>query len=224
MADQVPFGDVEFVENPEPRCPCILVLDVSGSMAGEPIDELNAGLHAYKDSLVADSLAAKRVEVALITFGGQVNVVCDFTAVGNFQPPTLCTSGDTPLGHAVERAIDMVQERKSVYKANGIAYFRPWVFLVTDGGPTDAWKAAAARVHQGEASKAFAFFSVGVEGANFEVLKQLSTREPLKLKGLAFRSLFQWLSSSQQSVSRSAPGDAVPLQDPTGPQGWAEIA
>lgn len=54
--DQVPFGGAEFAENPEPRCPCILLLDTSGSMKGEPINQLNDGLVVFKDELAADAL------------------------------------------------------------------------------------------------------------------------------------------------------------------------
>jgi uncharacterized protein YegL len=221
MSEQIPFGTNSFAENPEQRTACVLLLDVSGSMAGQPIAELNAGLQSYKDSLVADPLAAKRVEVAIITFGGQVQTVCDFTTVEGFHPPTLTSGGDTPMGAAILQGVDMLRRRKDLYKAHGVPYTRPWVFLITDGGPTDEWQSAAAQVKQGEQGKNFAFYAVGVEGANFDVLRQFSTRsEPLKLKGLAFRSLFQWLSSSQAAASRSRPGDSVPLGDPTGPQGW----
>ena len=69
--DQQPFnvdaGD--FVDNPEPRCACLLLLDTSGSMGGEKIRELNAGIKLFQEELNGDSLAAKRVEVAVVTFG-----------------------------------------------------------------------------------------------------------------------------------------------------------
>ncbi len=223
MTDQIPFGTNDFAENPEPRVPCVLLLDVSGSMGGNPISELNAGLVIYKDELIADGLASKRVEVAVVTFGGQVQTVCDFTTAAQFCPPTLTVSGDTPMGAAINRAIDMLQERKQIYRSNGIAFYRPWIFLITDGAPTDEWKSAAQRAKQGEASRSFSFFAVGVEGADFSTLSQIATREPLKLKGLRFRDLFKWLSNSQQAVSRSTPGDEVPLTNPATPTGWASV-
>lgn len=223
MAEQTAFGSASFADNPEPRCPCVLLLDVSGSMLGKPIAELNAGLSLYKDELAADSLAGKRVEVAVVTFGGEVRTACDFATADSFQPPVLQAAGETPMGQAIVRAIDMLRVRKDQYRANGIMFYRPWIFLITDGGPTDDWRSAAVQVKHGENSKAFAFFSVGIEGANFDVLKQISIREPLKLAGLRFRDLFQWLSNSQQSVSRSKPGDDVPLANPAVPGGWASI-
>lgn len=222
--EQIPFGTDDFAENPEPRVPCTLILDISGSMSGKPISELNEGLIAYKEELSADSLAAKRVEVSVITFGSEVNTVCDFSTAQNFFPPTLTANGLTYMGKAVHEAIDALERRKQQYRANGIAYYRPWLFLITDGAPNDPnWEEAAARSVAGEKAKSFAMFCVGVEGADFDVLKRFSTREPLRLKGLRFRDLFLWLSSSQQSVSRSTPGEEVPLENPATPSGWASI-
>lgn len=221
--EQKPFGTSDFALNPEPRCPCLLLLDVSGSMAGEPIQELNAGLRAFRDDLVIDELASKRVEIACITFG-PVNVATEFEVASVFQPPWLKAEGDTPMGAAITSGIELVRLRKEAYRTNGIAFYRPWIFLLTDGAPTDQWKKAASAVKEGEAGKAFAFFAVGVQKADMEVLKQIAVREPLKLKGLRFRNLFQWLSNSMKSVSRSTPGDEVPLKNPTeGPDGWGEI-
>lgn len=222
FADLSPFAGAEFVDNPEPRCPCILLVDTSGSMGGDPIRALNSGLVRFKDELVADALAAKRVEIAVVGFG-PVRILSDFLNPDVFLPPTLSADGDTPMGAAIIQALDMLEQRKATYKAAGVSYYRPWIFLITDGAPTDAWTGAAARIREGEAKKQFQFFAVGVQGANMEVLAQIVDRQPVSLKGLRFRDLFSWLSRSLQNVSRSQVGEQVPLENPATPDGWATV-
>ncbi len=82
-------GFPEFVENPENRCPVILLLDTSGSMSGQPIQELNRGLAAFKEDVVKDSQASLSVEVAVITFGPIVKLIQDFVTIDQFTPPTI---------------------------------------------------------------------------------------------------------------------------------------
>ncbi len=220
---QVPFADVTFIDNPEPRCPCVLVLDVSGSMAGAPIDQLNAGLRQLQHELAGDSLASKRVELAIVTFG-PVRVAQDFVTADMFSAPRLPCEGTTPMGEAILEALELIKLRKQQYQANGVAYYRPWVFLITDGAPTDDWGPAARAVHAAEKTKSLAFFPVGVDGADFNVLAHLGPRSPIRLRGLAFRELFQWLSNSLSGVSKSKVGDALRLPAPdTSPKGWAVI-
>ena len=219
MSEQITFATSDFASNPEPRCPCILLLDVSGSMNGRPINELNAGLVTFRDELLADPLALKRVELGIVTFG-PVHVEQPFTSAANFFPPIRFAQGDTPMGAAITKALVMVEERKREYRANGISYYRPWIFLITDGAPTDEWQAAANKVFRGEEDKRFAFFSIGVQGADMKTLAQISVRQPLPLQGLQFRELFSWLSSSLRSVSRSTPGTEVVLE---APKGWTSV-
>lgn len=219
MSEQIAFETRDFADNPTPRCACILLLDVSASMSGRPLDELNAGLATFREDLSADTLAMKSVEVGVVTFG-PVKVAIPFTSALTFDPPTLLAQGDTPMGEAITQALNMVEDRKRVYRAHGIPYYRPWVFLITDGAPTDQWQAAANAIRDGETAEKFAFFAVGVKDANMDTLRQISTRTPLALDGLKFRELFLWLSSSLSSVSRSTPGTEVALAPPTG---WAKV-
>lgn len=212
-------------ENSDPRCPTVLILDVSSSMGGRPIQELQAGVTQYIDELAADPLAKRRVEVAIVTFGGVVQVAHGFSAADKFATPTLSASGDTPMGQAIIRGLDLLKERKAELARLGIPQYRAWIFLITDGGPTDerlpAWKDAVQRLHEGEQRRSFLFFAVGVEGANLQKLKELSQeRPPVTLNGLRFRELFQWLSASQKTVSSSQPGDQVPLE----PVNWGTIS
>ncbi len=124
------------------------------------------------------------------------------------------------MGAAIKQGLELVRQRKEEYRANGISYYRPWVFLITDGGPTDEWQSAASAVREGEESKSLAFFAIGVQGANMDILKQISVREPLLLDGLRFRDMFSWLSNSLRTVAQSTLGMEVPLQSP---QGWASV-
>ena len=162
MSDETRLDEaVEFAENPEPRCPCVLLLDTSGSMKGAPIGALNEGLQSFKSDLIKDALASKRVEVAVVTFDSNVTVVQDFVTADQFDPPVLTAQGHTHMGAAIHQALDMVQARKEQYRVNGIVYYRPWVFMITDGEPQgepeDVVDLAADRIADDEDSKRVAF-------------------------------------------------------------------
>lgn len=228
--------EIEFVENPEPRCPVVLILDRSSSMMGEPIQELNEGLRLFSESIKNDELASLRVEIAIVTFGpvkvmdvrGGTSAEIEpdanlaFATAADFIAPQLTAGGDTPMGGAVETALQLIRDRKDIYKTNGIDYFRPWLFLITDGFPTDGlrWKAATEAVQAEEERKGVIFFGIGVEKADLNKLAQFSKqRPPVRLQGLAFGELFQWLSKSITAVAQSKPGDQVPLP----PVNWGQV-
>lgn len=217
--DRIPFASEE--ENPDQRTACVLLLDRSYSMEGAPIAALNEGLRRFEQSLKEDPLAARRVEVAVVTFGGGIEIQ-DFVSARNFTAPHLTASGDTPMGAAIQAGLDLTAQRKSWYRQRPLPYTRPWVFLLTDGAPTDTWGAAAARVHREEAGEHIAFFAVAVEGADVGVLRQIASpiRPPMKLAGLKFSDLFLWLSASLGLVAASTLGQQLALA-PT--DGWGTV-
>ncbi len=233
-AADIPLQDmIEFADNPEPRCPVVLILDTSASMYGAPIDALNEGVRTFKKELAKDPLAALRVEVAAIIYDGpdgsrdmtSVRLVQDFTTVDKFNLAELRLFTGNHEAKAIHLALDTIEKRKRSYRESGISYYRPWIILIADGGLTESEediRTASERVRKAERDKQVAFFIIGVEGAAMEQLARLGTRPPLTLKGLAFNELFIWLSGSMSRVSSSRPGDEVQL-DVDGLKSWAAI-
>jgi uncharacterized protein YegL len=199
------------------------MLDASGSMQGERIAQLNEGVRTFSVELKQDRLASKRAEIGVIAFGDTVKVVREIESANTFTPPTLLAKGGTPMGEAICLGLDRLDARQADYRNNGISRYRPWVFLVTDGAPTDNIERAIKRIHEGEERKQFSFFAVGVDGADMNTLARLSVSAPVMLRGLQFEAMFRWLSASLSAVSRSSIGQTVPLTNPAGPAGWAQI-
>lgn len=216
----------------QPHCPTILLLDISGSMVvGDKISQLNDGIKAFKDEIEQDELARKRVDVSVITFGNKVEVAHEFSSVEDFNPPELTADGLTPMGDAIKKTLESLEKRKDEYKKEGIDYYRPWIFLITDGEPTDMsegddkWNTVVSEIHNGEKEGRFLFFAVGVDSADMNTLRKISPpeRTPIKLKENHFKEMFLWLSRSQAKVSASNMGEQVVLDDPLGMNGWGEI-
>lgn len=213
--------------NPDPRIACALLLDTSASMTGEPISQLNRGFELFCQEIKADELAKKRAEITVITFGGTARVEIPFTEGRYLQPRALGANGGTPMGAALNIALDHLNRQKQAYRQAGLEYYRPWLFLLTDGAPTDgsAFTAAAERVRQAELDRKVSVFAIGVgPGADLGQLRALSEqRVPAMLDELSFTEFFSWLSASLSAVSASdafAAPDAAE-QIPLPPAGWA---
>ena len=199
---------VEFYPyNPEPRCPCILLLDTSDSMRGRPIEQLNEGLQTFQQNLLKDPVASKRVDVAIVTFNSVVQVAQDFVTVNRFTPPVLQTGGYTHMGSGIHRALDLLQAHKKALRELEIDYFRPHVFLITDGRPEDEPEAvtesAAKRIAEEEAKRSVLFFAIGVRGADIARLRQVVTRDPIDLAGQSFQEMIDYLSKSVSALSQA---------------------
>ncbi len=203
---------VALQDNTSQRLPLVLLLDTSGSMHGKPITELNSALRLLERELKDDSIASQRVQLLVIRFGGAVEIVSEWVDAMDFIAPTLSASGLTPMAEAARNGIAKLEEQKTRYRSLGIPYNRPWIFLVTDGTPTDDWLQTAAQCRADEQNGKFVFFGTGVGAeADLQTLTQFSTRSPVRLQGLKFRELFLWLSASARSASKSATGSNVQL-------------
>lgn len=218
----------DLVNNPTARVPVCLCLDTSGSMEGAPINELNEGVRLFYEAIREDETAMYSAEISIVTFGGTAELVEDFANIDR-QPesPKLQADGMTPMGEAVNLALDCLEKRKQEYKDKGVDYYQPWLVLMTDGAPNGSpieLSRAVARTVDMVNSKKLTIFPIGIgKEADMNVLKQFSpNRAPLKLQGLKFREFFAWLSKSVSKTSQSTPGEKVPL-DFEGIKGWGEL-
>lgn len=194
----------DLFQNPSPRCACMLVLDTSGSMSGSPIHELNQGLQAFVEAVQEDEMSAYSVEVGVITAGGTVREELSFTTANTIREVSpLVADGITPLGAAVELALRRLEERKATYKRAGVAYYQPWLVIISDGEPTDSWQAVAQQTSALSQQRKLVVMPVGVSQANMAILGQFSSRPAKHLAGLKFREFFEWLSASMSRVSAS---------------------
>ncbi|HNU19362.1 MAG TPA: VWA domain-containing protein [Hydrogenophilus thermoluteolus] len=212
----------DLIENPSPRCAVTLVLDISGSMSGTPIQLLNEGVRLFVDEVKRDDLARWSVELAIYTFGSTVTQVMDFTGVDALEnTPSFSAGGLTPMGQAVEMALRALDERKRQYRNVGVPYYQPWLVLLSDGAPTDNWTNAAQKARDLAANRKLVSLPIGVGDADLDILSQFSNKPAVRLDGLKFRELFQWLSASMTRVSASASSASQVTLPPM--DSWAAI-
>lgn len=234
MADfqeNVLLTEEDLDENPVSRIPICLCLDVSGSMRGDPIYELNEGLKIFYRAVNEDEQAQAAADVTVVTFGEEIEVVRDFgniksTDLQYYDAKELQAYGATPMGEAVELALDHLQKRKEEYKKHGIDYYQPWLILMTDGTPNgDAGllRRMQEEVRTEVANKKLTIIPIAVgKEASSDALGQFTPDGKVcRLKGLNFREFFTWLSKSVAKISQSIPGEFVPL-DP--PLDWQDLS
>ncbi|HHF3390299.1 TPA: VWA domain-containing protein [Haemophilus influenzae] len=216
------MSDFSLIDNPSARCACVLVLDTSGSMSGDPINQLNSGVHEFISSVQKDDLAKYSVELAVLTAGMTIDEVLPFTTAKDIDYNShLEASGMTPLGGAVEQALRMLEERKEEYKQVGIPYYQPWLVIISDGAPTDNWAHIAQKAKDLCNERKLVSLAVGVNNADMSILSEFSNRPALKLQGLNFKDFFEWLSASMSRVSGS--GSTAATVNLPSVSSWASI-
>lgn len=209
-------------ENFEQKCLCVLVLDTSGSMnANGAIDELNKGLQTFKDVTMQDKTTRDRLEVAIVSFNSKVEVVQEASILPNVEMPTLEASGQTQLVAAIEKAQEVVEQRKDYYKSKGIPYYRPWIVVMTDGDPYPTGQdidGIATKVQDDADNKKYVFFIIGIgNDVQDSTLTTLATTQcpAVRMAEVKFEEFFTWLSASTQAVVTPSHDNNNPNPTPT---------
>lgn len=223
---------LESPDNYEQKTLCCFVLDVSGSMAGMPIKELEKGLQEFHKEILQDSMMSNRLEVSIVIFSDKITQLVSPSLPKHFHIPQLRADGTTKLVDATEYAIDIVNERKEWFKKTGQPYLRPWIILVTDGEPDsnqDVDKLSE-RIKKDTLDKKYVFIPIAVGDADMDVLNKLSGYSfsggskstlipPMKLQGLKFSDFFQWVSASMSMIASSSENSQINMPNPSN---WME--
>jgi len=126
----------DLVSNPTTRLPVCLCLDVSYSMSGNPIRELQKGVEYFFKAIKDDEIARYSVELSIVVFQSDATVILNFANIDRQRIPSLSANGSTSMGKGVNLALDILEERKKEYSDKGVDYYQPWMVLMTDGYPT----------------------------------------------------------------------------------------
>lgn len=191
------------------RLPVYLLIDTSGSMAGEPIEAVRQGLRALLSDLKGDPQALESAYLSIITFSSTAKQLVPLTELMTFNEPQFDAGGSTMLGEALkllEQCLD-TEVRKSTATQKGD--YRPLVFVMTDGQPTDKWEEAADRIRARKPANIIACAAGSAADVNMlkritETVVSLSSLKPDDLK-----AFFKWVSSSikLKSVPNAAAAD-----------------
>ncbi|MFE2941438.1 hypothetical protein ACFXKG_20595 [Streptomyces sp. NPDC059255] len=227
-----------FAEGYDERQPVVLLLDTSASM-GRPahsprIDELNDALERWFDGVRAEPRLRARVEVCLIGFDSQVRVFDPvrevlvpvgeatvdrlFVPVDRMRPPRLEAAGLTRMTEAVETALTLAGERYRALQARRVQVRRPFLWVLTDGAPSDAdgrrmepaaLAGTAEKVRRGEERGECVLQAIGVRGADLELLRVLAPKAALMLEGLDFGQILDLLFQSSDRIGAVQAADEI---------------
>jgi uncharacterized protein YegL len=184
------------------RLPVYLVLDVSGSMSGEPIEAVKNGVQVLVSTLRKDPYALETAFLSVITFESSAKQVVPLTELASFQIPVIVATGSTSLGEALTLLSKRIEAEVVKTSAEQKGDWKPLVFLMTDGSPTDNWRKGLDSLKKVKTGIIVA--CAAGPSADTNVLKQI-TEIVLQLDvadSAAIGAFFKWVSASVSSGSQ----------------------
>lgn len=187
------------------RLPIFFLLDVSESMVGDNIRQLNQGLEGLVKKLMTDPHALETVYLSVIVFAGKVKTLTPLVELSSFYPPRLPSGSGTSLGLALNHLMNEIDKTVLKTTAEQKGDWRPVVYLMTDGKPTDSSDMAIKKWKDKYSTKA-SLVAIGIgKYASLETLKML-TNDAFILSATTegeFKRFIDWVSMSMSAQSRS---------------------
>lgn len=207
------------------RLPVYLMLDISGSMNGEPIEAVKQGVRTLLSELRSDPHAMETAYLSIITFNSSARQVSPLTELMLFEEPELVASGATSMGEAINVLLDCIEREVHQNTPGQKGDYKPLVFLLTDGQPTDTSTFNSAVSRLSDSMKKNIIACAAGANANTECLKMI-TSNVLMMNSLApgdMARFFAWVSKSVSASTKIdvAPDEAIRLPDP--PQGFVIV-
>jgi uncharacterized protein YegL len=184
------------------RLPVYLLLDTSGSMSGEPIEAVKNGVQVLISTLRQDPYALETAALSVITFDSSVRQIIPLTDLSSFQMTEISASGGTSLGEGLEVLSQCMEREIARSTPDKKGDWKPLVFLMTDGSPTDDWRAGLAVLQRRRPGMLVA--CAAGAGADTSVLKQI-TEVVVQLDtadSATIKAFFKWVSASISTGSQ----------------------
>lgn len=198
--------------------PVIFILDTSYSMEGQAIRNLQKAVNRFKKDVCTNPQAADIVDVCVMGFNGSPYLIQDWRPISDMNPVELEANGGTNITAALEGAIDKMKERTREYESQGIELKVPWYILISDGYGGDVTEIANT-VNQRTDDGKMKLWMLGVPGYDKESAAELTQGKRIfELTDGAkfdFNDYFDFMAELIKTVSTSAPGAKVHIDDPT---------
>lgn len=185
------------------KLPVYLLLDTSGSMYGEPIEAVKNGVQTLVSTLRSDPYALETAYISVITFDSRAQQVTPLTELSNFKLPNIEANGCTALGEALALLAKKIDTEVTKTVADTKGDWRPLIFIMTDGEPTDNLSQGLAEFKKRKCGMVVA--CAAGQGANTNVLKQI-TENVVQLDTAdhaTIKAFFKWVSASISTSSKS---------------------